>query len=74
MANNYTENDLLLLIYNELPLKDALELEKAIHADEKLYKAYHSLLQLTGRLDRLFDQPSPTSVEIILEHSAHPVM
>jgi hypothetical protein len=71
MPKSYTENDLILFIYNELTEKEKFGVQKALDSDPELHKTYHMLLQVVGSLDTLNYEPDPSSVEIILEHSHH---
>lgn len=71
MLKCYTQDDLILFIYNELPEDEKLRMQNALEADQDLFKAYTSLLQVVGSLDTLNYEPHPTSIEIILEHSQH---
>ena len=71
MPKSYTEDDLILFIYNELTEREKFSIQKALHASPELYKSYHTLLQVVGSLDTLSYEPHPSSVEIILEHSHH---
>jgi hypothetical protein len=71
MPKSYTQDDLILFIYNELTEKEKFSVQKALDSDPELFKAYHMLLQVVGSLDTLNYEPHPSSVEIILEHSHH---
>jgi len=71
MPNKYTQDDLILFIYDELTEKEKFNIQKALETSPELNKEYHSLLQVVGSLDSLSYEPNPSSVEIILEHSHH---
>jgi hypothetical protein len=71
MPKSYTQDDLILFIYNELPENEKFSVQKALDSNPELYKTYHMLLQVVGSLDSLNYEPHPTSIEIILEHSQH---
>ena len=71
MPNNYTQDDLILFIYDELTEKEKFSIQKALETDAELFKVYHSLLQVVGSLDTLNYEPSASTVDIILEHSHH---
>jgi len=71
MHDSYTQNDLLLYIYNETPEKEKFNIRKALETDPDLYFIYHQLLQVIGSLDSLNYEPDPSSVELVLEHSHH---
>jgi len=69
MVQLSTSDQLLLMAYGELNSKDARSLQEQIQADEALSQEWHSILRLTGRLDKVIDSPSETSLRIVLEHS-----
>ena len=71
MLKSYTQDDLILFIYNELSEKEQFQIRKALESDSELFTNYHTLLQVVGSLDTLNFDPHPSSVEIILEHSHH---
>jgi hypothetical protein len=71
MPKSYTQDDLILFIYNELPEKDKFNMQKELESNPDLFKSYNMLLQVVGSLDTLNYEPHPSSVEIILEHSHH---
>lgn len=69
MVQLSTSDQLLLMAYGELNSRDARALQEKIQADAELAKEWHSILRLTGRLDKVIDSPSETSLRIVLEHS-----
>ncbi len=71
MPDSYTQNDLILYIYDEFPENEKFNIRKALETDPDLYFTYHQLLQVIGSLDTLNFEPHPSSVELILEHSHH---
>ena len=71
MADSYTQDDLILFIYNELTEKENFSIRMALETDPELYITYHQLLQVIGNLDTLNFEPDPSSVELVLEHSSH---
>lgn len=71
MQTNFTEDDLILYIYNELSGEKKFAVKHALEYDAELYTSYRQLLQVVNSLDTLSLDPDPSSVEIIIEHSHH---
>jgi hypothetical protein len=71
MQTKFTEDDLILYIYNELSGEKKFAVKLALEQDAELYTTYNRLLQVVNGLDTLSLDPDPTSVEIIIEHSHH---
>ncbi len=71
MPHSYTQEDLILFIYDEFPENEKFNMRKALETDPDLYFNYHQLLQVVGSLDTLNFEPNPSSVELVLEHSHH---
>ena len=69
MIRHITQNELVLLAYNELPPKEHSELLDVVINDETLAKKYAEIKQQMDILDTLKYQPNPTSVQIVLEES-----
>ncbi|MEY2925052.1 MAG: hypothetical protein RLZZ337_1600 [Bacteroidota bacterium] len=69
MNKNITQNDLLLLAYNDLPPAEHNQLLNRVLSDEKWAKEYNKLKDEMSILDKLFLSPDPTSVHIVLEES-----
>ncbi|MDZ4668523.1 MAG: hypothetical protein SGJ00_11670 [bacterium] len=69
MANNYTENDLILYLYNELNEQEAATLEAHLLFNPKLQNALNSFKMGMAVMNKLEVEPSPTSIELILEYS-----
>lgn len=67
MANSYTQDDLILFIYNELNQDEHQKLAREIVKNDSLRNEYESLLSLTASLDELKSKPHQSSIEIILE-------
>ena len=71
MHENYTEDDLVRFIYNEVTAKEHREITKAIESNPELSKAYLNLYKVVKQLDGLAMQPQNSTVDIIVEHSQH---
>ena len=69
MIRHITQNELVLLAYNELPPKEHSELLDVVINDETLANKYAEIKQQMDILDTLRYQPNPTSVQIVLEES-----
>lgn len=71
MANNVTENDLILYCYEELDQERSSEIDQALQNDPQLQQQYNILKQTMRVLDLGKMSPSQTTVDIIREHSGH---
>lgn len=71
MLNTFTEEDLLLLVYNELDEPKASELREEIKVNGGLYKEYCRIKEIIEQFEPLQFDPDPTSVSICLEYSGH---
>lgn len=69
MVQISTSDQLLLMAYGELNNEDARTLQEQLKSDNDLAKEWHSILRLTGKLDKVSLSPSETSLKIVLEHS-----
>jgi hypothetical protein len=69
MENNFTHTDILQYIYNELDEDENLSLECALQTDVELREEYEQTLKLLGLLDRISENPSPTTIDLIVEYS-----
>jgi anti-sigma factor RsiW len=69
MAKNYTENDLLRYLYGELSAQETLEIESQMMLDDHLNKAFIQLQNGISNLEQLAQEPSQTSIDIILSYS-----
>jgi hypothetical protein len=69
MANTYTENDLLFYLYNEMSAEEASKLENYLVLDANLQTSLANLKAGMEVLNNLEAEPSPTSIDLILEYS-----
>lgn len=69
MANNYTENELLLYLYNELSELESAQIESALLSNSSLQNSLSKLKEGMAVLEKLGAEPSPTSIELIMEYS-----
>jgi hypothetical protein len=72
MPEIYTDEVLILFIYNELTSEQHNVIQEALQVNPDLYRRFDELLRTMAQLDTLRLDPHPSSVEIILEQSAHP--
>jgi hypothetical protein len=70
MAQIYTENQIIQLLYNECDVCDRIEIEWAIEADSKLSKLYKKLAASRRKLDKLVIEPSIKSINTIMNHAS----
>ncbi len=69
MANNYTENELLLYLYNELSELESAQIESALLSNSSLQNSLSKLKEGMAVLEKLGAEPSPTTIELIMEYS-----
>ena len=69
MENNYSYNDILQYIYNELDNEQSSVIENALHEDVELREDYEQTIKILWMLDRLSENPSPTTIDLIVEYS-----
>ncbi len=69
MTQNITQEQLILLAYGELNAEERKMAEDAMNANPDLWNFYQSVLQSKQLLNTIKEEPHPTSVAIISEHS-----
>ncbi len=69
MTQNITEETLILLAYGELNAEQRKAAESAMAVNPDLRTFYQSVLQSNQLLNTIEENPHPTSVAIISEHS-----
>ncbi|MBP7512304.1 MAG: hypothetical protein KA981_10255 [Bacteroidia bacterium] len=69
MAQDYTENDLILYLYKELNEAETKELESALLVNPQLQTLFNNLKAGMAVLNQLEAEPSQTSIDLILEYS-----
>jgi hypothetical protein len=69
MENSYSQNDILQYIYNELDDEQSIMIENALQDDVELREDYEQIIKTLGLLDRLSENPSPTTIDLIVEYS-----
>jgi hypothetical protein len=73
MQKLFTPDDLVRFIYKETSPEENLAIKKAILEDMELAKTYHGMLTAREELDCLSLEPSPSSLNLILEYSKNTV-
>lgn len=69
MQQNFTQDDVLLYIYNELDSVRKHEVERAIATTPALLKFFQESLLLIHQLDKINDDPDNTVISILNEES-----
>ncbi|MDB4173791.1 hypothetical protein N9811_03205 [Bacteroidia bacterium] len=69
MIRNITQNELILLAYNELPPDKHSEVLRAVNSDKTLNEQYIQIKNDFSILDTVAYKPNPTSIQIIKEQS-----
>lgn len=69
MNTNITNLHVLALIYGEIQGAEASYVFQAIKTHPDLYSFYVEAIQMKLKLDEAIEHPSPTSLDIVLEHS-----
>ncbi len=64
-----TKEDILLYIYNELPINEINNVEYAISTDIELLKCYQEMLLIVNKLKNIEENPSNTVISILNEES-----
>jgi hypothetical protein len=71
MPLTFTDDHLLLYIYNELPAQESQVLQYVLQHDAELRQRLELMQSTVAMLDGYMLEPHPSTVEIILEHSDH---
>lgn len=71
MAKTFTQNDVLLYLYNELPADQINAIEVALTQETDLLQFYYQSLETMKSLDGLIVEPNPTIISILNEEAAN---
>jgi len=71
MSTNFTEEDLLLYIYNELDLSTETLVREELKCNSKLHEEFLRIKNIISQFEPMVLEPNPTSVNICLEFSGH---
>lgn len=69
MITHITQNDLILLAYNELPPDQHHQMLETVKSDAKLSKEFETITKQMDLLDTAFCAPHNTTIQIIKEES-----
>ncbi len=69
MQKNFTQDDVLLYIYNEIEPQDIPLIEKAIKENELLQNFYLETKQTLLALNEIKETPSDTTIHILNEET-----
>ena len=69
MIKDLTQNELILLAYNEMPPDKHNKLMEQVENNPALFERFKELKAQQAELDTLWVKPHPTSVKIVLEES-----
>jgi hypothetical protein len=70
MQNTYTYNEIILYIYNELDPDTSYKFQLELQHNQELLKEYNTTVKMLGMLDKLVENPNPTTIDLILEYSS----
>jgi hypothetical protein len=70
MSEIYTANDLLKFLFNETTAEESLHIQHLLKHNVQATEEFQQLKETLSRLDQESLDPHPTSVKLILEHSA----
>ena len=69
MQQNFTQEDVILYIYNELDPGKKPAIELAIATDPELLVFFQESLLMLNQLDKIQDEPAGTVINILNEES-----
>lgn len=69
MAKSYTENDLVRYLYQEVSEKEKHEIAAQLLINSRLNKCFLQLKSGMANIESLAQEPSQTSIDIILAYS-----
>jgi hypothetical protein len=69
MQHNYTFDDVILYIYNELDPEESYKVQQELQNNPELQNEYNQTVKMLGMMDKLIEYPSPTTIDLILEYS-----
>jgi len=69
MQRNFTQDDILLYIYNEITPEDKVLLETELQSNTALLNYYLETRQTLLSLDEIIEEPSETIIQILNEET-----
>ena len=70
MPQKFTPENLIALLYNETTAHEKLSLINELKMNAALAEELNDMAETIGMLDEIGFDPHPTSIAIIMEHSA----
>lgn len=70
MPEKFTPEHLIALLYNETSIHNKPEIIRELEANPELSEEFSEMIETIGQLDTLALDPHPTSIALIMEHSA----
>ena len=67
--NNFTPEDMIRFLYNEMSAAEALSLKQALETDWTLREKFEVLKQAMTNLDTLHYSPRPQTIHAILQYA-----
>lgn len=72
--NNYTEEDLLRFIYDEVSETEKTSIQKQIEVDAVFREKFLNMMKVIKEMDAFSAEPSQSTIDIIIEESHHNTM
>lgn len=69
MVQNFTQNEMIMAIYHELPSEDMAELENKLESNQEIENNFEIFSVIKEKLNELRAEPSDFVVEQILNYS-----
>ncbi|TNE80802.1 MAG: hypothetical protein EP332_06160 [Bacteroidetes bacterium] len=69
MSNTFTETDILRYLYGETTPAENKAIAEELKKNINLRSYYDRMVETQKELEKVFEEPDPTSVNIILEYS-----
>jgi hypothetical protein len=70
MSEIYTANDLLRFMFNETSAEETIHIQHLLKHNTQAKEEYDGLKEMLAKVEESSLDPHPTSVKLILEHSA----
>jgi hypothetical protein len=67
--NNFTPEDMIRYLYNEMTAEEAQTLKRALEADWSLKEKFEVLNQAISSLDTLHYSPRPKAIDAIMQYA-----
>lgn len=70
MNSNYTNDDLIRFVYNEMEPERAIVLQREMQQDAELRKEVQQLSETKAKLDTEKHDPDDTTINMVMDYSA----